>query len=374
MALRRDLGEVERFTLAAVRSFATGSLCPAPPADGRWVDVAQQAGVLSVVLDVVGEAGLHLPEAAAHARYYGVATQLRAAVELAAVARAFESTAVRWLVVKGPVLAEVVYRRPGVRTYTDLDVLVHPDDLGSAVAALEDARFRLVDRNWELISRSGRGEINLEIPGGGLLDLHWHLVNDRRIRRVFDLDVRSMFERARTVDLGGLRVPTLDEIDTVVHLALHASLSGGHRLVWFLDLQQAVGHCESAPDDLYRRAEAMGVGLVLEVMLSRAAHYVDETLEVRAAPGAGTIPAWSALCRRVSRSAPPLGVTAGRHTGRLVFSSTRSTTGRSVQAALRLAADEWLPFGEPMTLSTLHSPAGSSEDRERWFVEARSLA
>jgi hypothetical protein len=300
-----------------------------------------------------------------------VTTQLRARAELAALIRALGPTTVRWVVLKGPILADIVYRRPAVRTYTDLDVLVHPHDLGEALDALEGAGFELVDRNWELVARSGRGEINLTIPNGGLLDLHWHVVNDGRARSQFSVDVRSMVSRRVTVDIDGLSVPTLDPVDTIVHLALHASLSGGHRALWLLDLQQAVLHGGCTVEELRERAQEMRTDLVVQVMLARAARYVDQRLEEWASD-IRTRVSWTRLCEMVSGSAPPLGVRPGKHTGRLVFSATRATTGGSAAAVIRSAGQRGiLMLRKPVTRETLHASDGTPADRALWIAGAR---
>ena len=61
---------------------------------------------------------------------------LRTAADLAPLARALDAADIRWVVVKGPVLS-AAYREPNVRSYNDLDVLVHPMDLPAVLDLLE---------------------------------------------------------------------------------------------------------------------------------------------------------------------------------------------------------------------------------------------
>jgi hypothetical protein len=64
----------------------------------------------------------------------------------------------------------------------------------------------------------------------------------------------ELFERRRTVRVGGIDVATLDAVDGLLDRCLHGSLSCGDQLVSLKDLDQMV---ESEPtdwDELIRRA------------------------------------------------------------------------------------------------------------------------
>jgi hypothetical protein len=374
---RESARGADSFVLDVVRSYASGGPCPQPPMDERWVDAADAAGVLPIVLDQLQRAGHPLPSSVERARYRGVATYLRALVDLRDVAAPLDRAGVRWVLLKGAALAQVVYDRPAVRWYSDLDVLVHPEDLGVALEVLEQAGFSVLDRNWELIAATGRGEISLETRAGNLLDLHWHLINDRRTRRAFAVDVSAMMERRVVVDIDGLAVPILDPLDTVLHVALHASLAGGHRLLWLLDLHQAIRWSGCDLQTLNNRAAEMNAQLPLRAMLKRTSQFVDPSLDSWATRVPAPAP-WAGLCAIVSALAPPLGVRRGRRTGRLVFSSTRATTAASLLAVVRAALTavrDGLPFLEhSVDLPQLQSSRGTEADRDSWVAGARRSA
>jgi len=144
------------------------------------------------------------------------------------------------LVLKGPVLAGAVYRRPDLRGYVDLDLLVTPPEFPVALLALERAGCNVFERNWPLVRDRGLGALRLTMPAGTVLDLHWHLFYERAVRRAVPVDLGGVRKRARSVELAGRRVRTLDGLDTLVHLAVPAALDGGDRLVWCTDIEQAL--------------------------------------------------------------------------------------------------------------------------------------
>ena len=81
-----------------------------------------------------------------------------------------------------------------------------------------------------------------------------------------------------TADSGGRLVPMLRPDDAVVHLTLQAALSGGHRLQWLVDLQQALGWCGRPGQELAETARRAGPLLVLRPTAQRAAQHVDPGL------------------------------------------------------------------------------------------------
>jgi len=233
--------------------------------------VADHHGVAAAAYDVLR----HLPDAPAELvdalkdrHTEALRHHLRIVWELARVRPALEATNSRWAVLKGPVLAELVYDAPGQRFYGDLDLLVERSSFRQVLDNLVDSGSRLLDRNWRLMRREMHGEVHLELPAGSLLDLHWDLVN--LYRGQLRIDAAAMLERAETVDLGGIRVPTLEPTDSLIHLALHGTMSGGDRLRWIHDVAQAIRRRPPNWDELMARAEAWRATAPVGLLLSRA--------------------------------------------------------------------------------------------------------
>ncbi len=198
------------------------------------------------------------------------AAHLRVLADLDAVVASLSEGAVPFLIVKGPVLSEYLYPSPDLRTYEDLDLLIPPGSFERAVDALRASGSVLLDRNWALTRADTRGQLHLQLPMGTLADVHWHLLNRENVRDGFSITTDELFERSREVVVGDRSVPTLDPVDTLLHVALHAALSGGDRLIWLKDIERALAVDQPDWDEVIRRARAWKAGRSIAVTLNRA--------------------------------------------------------------------------------------------------------
>lgn len=263
----------------------------------------------------------------------------------------FDAADVPWLVLKGPVLAQLAHGDPALRAYSDIDVLVPPVRLGAALAALEGNGATVIDRNWDLIRRSLKGEVHVELPSGSLLDLHWHLLNSARLRRSFSVDPRSLFERARIVEVGPVPVQTLSAEETIVYVALHAMLSGGHRLVWLKDVERLIVVDGAEPASVVRTAQLWGAHLALLTAIQRADLAAQTNLLSRFDFAASRAErAWLAVCRSVWRRMPLEAEDGSGSPARLLARSVRPTVRASIRemarrsgAFVRTKGDDVLP-------------------------------
>jgi hypothetical protein len=274
---------------------------------------------------------------------------------------------VDYVVVKGPVLSELAYPRPDLRPYGDLDVLVSRSALRPAVEALLAAGAVLVDRNWPLASAQQRAELSLRTPTGFALDLHWHLINHPAERARFRLNPAEMLERRVNRTLGGVVVPCLDDEDQLLHLALHAVLSGGHLLQWTVDFVLWARERAPRTDVVGDRADRYALRLVLEVMQRRVAHVVGQPLVQLVPPGSGS---WLALVDAVDRLRPPGRPVLGRHTWSAVLGCTSSGDAASFgQLMRRLDAriGRSARGADDPTLAELHREVGGAAERAAYF-------
>lgn len=245
-----------------------------------------------------------------------------------------------WLVVKGPALARGYYKRPELRAYGDLDILVRPGDFAPALRRLSENGFSLLDRNWTRALRTMSGELHLLSPRGVLVDLHWDLINDASARENYAMVAASFFDRAVPVRIADGEFQTLDALDTVVHTAIHAARSGGDRLIWMKDLEQLVLADRFTWSALAERSAEHRAVLPVSVMLQR----MRATLTV---PGVSSVNlrslgaprAWQVMGRAVDHFSPMLGAGPDGSLARMYSRSTRSDSrAASTELARRLVA------------------------------------
>ena len=252
---------------------------------------------------------------------------------LARVGAVLDAADIPWLVFKGPVLSASVYCDPGMRRYSDVDVLVPPDRFADAVDAMEAARFWNPVTSWspQVYFRAGAIAFNV---GWISVDLHWHVMFKYQDRRWYHIDPEQLFARRRAVDIGGRRYATFDAVDTVFHLALHASREGCHRLVWLKDIEMAIATGSPDLDELVRRSRAAKCAPAIGIALARSKHTLEAAVPddiVTALVGR----VWPRVVQAVA-SFDGLGSTAGRPSpGTLLTKHTRTSVPRTASWTLR---------------------------------------
>jgi hypothetical protein len=205
----------------------------------------------------------------------GIARHLRVVSDLAAIGSALRAAEVPFAVVKGPVLSTTLYARPDLRFYDDVDVLVQPADFGAAIEALERSGCVVLDANWAMLEQVVAGQIHLATPLGTVIDLHWNLVNEHAFRDAFPVDTENLLDRTVDVIINGTVVPTLDPVDTLTHLCLHAAMAGANRLGWLKDVDRAVNAVGGEWQPVVDRAREWRAGSAIGTVLARAARFLS---------------------------------------------------------------------------------------------------
>jgi hypothetical protein len=143
------------------------------------------------------------------------------------------------IVLKGLDLLHRLYERIDLRTIDDVDLLVREDQLGAALAVLEQNGWETPPepqkthyiRSSHHLPMRGPGPIHVEF------ELHWNIAQEERYR----IDSDGLIERAVPLEIAGRTVSRLEDHDLVAHILVHhLSHYFDRRLKWLVDLQHIV--------------------------------------------------------------------------------------------------------------------------------------
>ena len=167
---------------------------------------------------------------------------LLGARQLSELLAAFVGGRVPVMPLKGPALAATLYRDPGLRPFTDLDLLVRSADLPRALRVLSGLGYGPLEAGdslshelrWRHAATFVKGKPR---PGEFPVDLHWALLDYPGVTAAGTVDAQGSWDRA--VKVQGWDHPAwgLCPEDLLVYLALHWGVHHAFSgLLWQLDL------------------------------------------------------------------------------------------------------------------------------------------
>jgi hypothetical protein len=245
-----------------------------------------------------------------------------------------QNEGVRHAILKGPAVAAAYPEAD--REFGDLDLLIAPGQMSRAIATIEKhGGERRSDVSWP--RPDGIEEISLFLPGGVDVDLHAELLVHSRDRADFRLPTGQLLLRATSECVLGSELPVLDPVDTLIHVALHAVISGGDRLVWLSDLDALVRRRPVSWPTLLSRSRDARAALVVGVMLDRATMVLGtpvprdvlRSLEIR-----GVV--WAFLLRMFEKWRPTAANYDRSFHGQILMRSTRDSTCTSLATLFSL--------------------------------------
>src|SRR5437867_2147152 len=242
----------------------------APPSDRLWTALRSLGPALAACPAALDR--LAPPPAVAELwRRDLVQTRARNLVLLAELEPALAALAaegVETVVFKGAAALDRLYPEPGARPMDDADVLIRPADRARAAAALGRLGFALRPAEpgrFGPLDDALQGEWTFVKPVGPLeveVDLHWHLVADARLRRLFPgADDADVWRRALAARVGAGGTRRLAPADAALATAVAQVL--GHpwsHPLGYLDLWLELGEMPP-PDRLELCQRARGRGL-----------------------------------------------------------------------------------------------------------------
>ena len=189
---------------------------------------------------------------------------------------------------KGPVLAARIYGDVSLRQFTDLDLIVHPNDVART-------RSLLVTHGYE-----GGGEVNTEkdltLRRDDLesyLEIHWGATTELDPIQI-PSDV--LWRDLEVFSLAGKSLRTHRYEDLLVILCIHGAKHAWDRLIWLCDVAEIVRSQRLDWHRAIERATSLGaarmlfLGLTLAHQLLGAEPPADIAHRIRKDPAMGTVP------------------------------------------------------------------------------------
>lgn len=140
--------------------------------------------------------------------------------------KALQERGIEVIVLKGLYLVEQVYPEIGLRTFSDLDLLVRREQLADALSLMQNQGYRL--STW-YDPQAQNTDIKhlppLEKAQHPTLELHWSILEEDE---PFAIEAAGLWERAVEATIAGVKTRALDPEDLLLHLSLHFTYQ--HRL------------------------------------------------------------------------------------------------------------------------------------------------
>jgi hypothetical protein len=209
---------------------------------------------------------------------------LMLARELLKVVGRLQEHEVPVLAFRGPVLAESVYGSLSLRQFSDLDVLLHKEDILRARDVLSDLGYSTggmpaseaarLETMYHYTLKGREGAVHLE--------LHWQFAP-----RYFGASTDSgLWQRTQWIELEGQRVPALGDEDLLLALCVHGSKHTWSQLSWICDVAELI-HARPGLD--WRAMVERSRRLEAERMLALGLHLADSLLGAQLPPQAVTL-------------------------------------------------------------------------------------
>jgi hypothetical protein len=224
---------------------------------------------------------------------------LRKTAELLRLTRLLRSHDIPILHFKGPVLAAQAFHDLTLRTFADLDILIHEEHACRARDLILANGYRMtLSPEGEAFHLRQSYWLGFRHESGGFnIDLHWKLA-DRYF--CFEPDIATLWANARAVRVMDTDVLTFGPEDGVLVLATHGFKHAYSRLKWICDLCEWIHvHPDLNWPSIREEARRLHIERILSISLTLVDSYDDRVVPESIVREMRADPRVMALTRRV---------------------------------------------------------------------------
>jgi Uncharacterised nucleotidyltransferase len=179
-----------------------------------------------------------------------------------------ELAGIKTLPYKGPILAQTAYGEVAQRQFSDLDILILPEDLPKAKIALLELGYRpgvvLAPQHEQAYLTAGY-EYPFHAPhAANAVELQWRI-----LPRFYSIDfnVADFFQRAHEINFGGHFMRTLRPEDLLLVLCVHAAKHLWVQLSWLCDIAKLVSSTQLDWNAIGDEAMRLGIDRIVKLNL-----------------------------------------------------------------------------------------------------------
>ncbi|HBX50213.1 MAG TPA: hypothetical protein DEH02_03985 [Bacteroidales bacterium] len=186
------------------------------------------------------------------------------------------------ILLKGPVLAEMIYEDIGLRPMEDIDILVHEKHLEKTNDLMLEMGFQQASivKSDFVDSYTEKHHLPQFIKGVTKAEIHWHIYNkDEHIK----INIEDLWERSIKVNINNEEVGILSPEDFLINLILHldSHFTGGKiRMGHFCDIAEYCRKQKLNWDVFFQNAEKYNAKEIINNFLYLISKYFDVALPV----------------------------------------------------------------------------------------------
>ena len=192
--------------------------------------------------------------------------------ELAKVLSVFSQNGISSIVLKGTILAEQLYGNPGLRTITDMDILIKPEELSRAGSLLTEIGYKPlpVQQGW---NHPFHETYFKQMKPPLFVELHWNLDNQKLVT----IPQQELWNRARLLQIQGWTTKVLSPEDILLHLSNNLTKQSNQVLRSLCDITELLKKYYSILDWKYiiESANSWGIGTSVYYSLRRSKELLE---------------------------------------------------------------------------------------------------
>ena len=232
--------------------------------------------IASVIMGLLDEQGITKWKKAVHSK---TMKSLHHTVILGQIMDAYQKVGIQVYPLKGPVLAQTIYKSIGERHFRDLDIMKRGGDIhqvidiaGDLGYELKSPKMGLTQKQWRYYLKHKKHIELFKKDIGVLVEIHTSIENHGLLTAP---DVDEFLRNPLIEKVGNASYPCLNRESTFLYLVIHGGLHQYRRLFWLRDVAEALKRWKLDHQRILTMAESIGIERLLGASLLLSQEYFD---------------------------------------------------------------------------------------------------